>query len=91
MKQEKSALLEINFSILYLSKQAIRGYNDLNSYIHQLFILRVTDVPELNDWLLRNKYKQILHDIQDKILSTLAQNIKKNLISEIKSASCYFI
>jgi len=93
MKESRAALLKIISSIFYLTRQGlpIRGHTDDNSNIFQLLKLRSIDSSELNNWLLRTKFKWTSHEIQNEIISLLSQYVKTKLLNQIKSAKYFAI
>lgn len=93
MKESRAALLKIISSIFYLTRQGspIRGHTDDNSNIFQLLKLRSSDSSELNNWLLRTKFKWTSHEIQNEIISLLSKYVKTNLLNQIKSSKYFAI
>ena len=69
----KEALLKIITSIKSLARQnlAIRGHTDDNSNFTQLLKLCGEDSDELRQWISRDKYKWVSHDIQNELLEIM--------------------
>lgn len=89
----RNALHRIFTSLVYLSKQglAVRGKTDSTSNFSELLTLRGNDVPELQSWLARTKYRWISHDIQNEMLNILANNVLDRILKEVRTAKWYSI
>ena len=89
----RNALHRIFTSLVYLSKQglAVRGKTDSASNFSQLLTLRGDDVPELQSWLARTKYRWMSHDIQNEMLSILANDVLDRILKEVRTAQWYSI
>ena len=83
----KSAMIKIITSVRYLARQnlAIRGHTDENSNLKQLLVLRSDDCDELQQWLCRDKYKWLSHDIQNELLEILALSVVRKIVDNVRS------
>ena len=93
MDDARQALLAILSSLLYLSTQglAIRGHEDTESNLRQLLELRANDIPSLQSWLQRTKYKWISHQILNENLELMAHDVLRSLIDEVREAEHYSV
>jgi Domain of unknown function (DUF4371) len=93
MIKARTALHRIVTSLVYLSKQglAVRGKTDSTANFNELLTLRATDVPDLQSWLARTKYRWISHEIQNEILNILATNIMDQILQEVQKSVWYSI
>lgn len=91
MLDNRLALSKIFSSILFLTRQglAFRGHQEKTSNLYQFLVLRCQDVSELKNWMNREGCKWLHHKIVDKIIGLFANEIRKNILSEIKSAKYY--
>uniref|UniRef100_A0A147BCI9 Putative tick transposon n=1 Tax=Ixodes ricinus TaxID=34613 RepID=A0A147BCI9_IXORI len=89
----REALLAILSSLLYLSTQglAIRGHEDTESNLRQLLELRANDIPSLQSWLQRTKYKWISHQILNETLELMAHDVLRSLTDEVREAEHYSV
>ena len=82
-KLDYNSLMIIIENLLYLSREGppFRGYNNCESNLYQLLLLRSKDIPQLKDLLMQKKGKSISHDVQNEFLSMSHQVHNKLLVS----------
>ena len=79
-------LMDIIENLQYLSRQDLhfRGHNDCESKLYQLLLLRSKDIPQLKDWLMKEKGEYNSQDIQDELLSIMSQQVLDKLLVLIR-------
>ena len=79
-------LMVIIENLQYLSRQGLpfRGHNDCESNFYQLLLLRSKDIPQLKDWLMKEKGEYNSQDIQDELLSIMSQQVLDKLLVLIR-------
>ncbi|OXU20394.1 hypothetical protein TSAR_011167 [Trichomalopsis sarcophagae] len=79
----------------YLARQGLsfRRENAKESNFYKLLELRSHDIPELKAWLNRKKYEHswLHHTIINEILSMMADEIKEDILKEIKENKYFSI
>ena len=91
-QNNRNYFLRILSSIKYLARQGLplRGDgDDSTSNFYQLMKLRGEDIPEIFPFLEKKQLKYTSHDIQNEILSIMAQTILRGIVKQIQS-SIYF-
>ena len=91
-QNNRNYFLRILSSIKYLARQGLplRGDgDDSTSNFYQLMKLRGEDIPEIFPFLEKKQLKYTSHDIQNEILSIMAQTILHGIVKQIQS-SIYF-
>lgn len=86
MKENRRCLAKIIESLQYLTRQgiAIQGDDDKESNFIQLLQLRAKDDKNLSTWLLSKGDKYTSHDIQNELISFMANQTTRDLVSEIR-------
>ena len=76
-------------SLRYLARQglAICGHEESEGNLSQLLKLRSADDPEMLLWLQEGKY--LFPDILNEMIKLMADNILRELLTEIRSAIFY--
>ena len=79
-------LLKIIGCLQFLARQAMsmQGDTDEESNLTQLLKLRGKDQPVLLKWLERKEDKYTSHEIQNEIISIVANNVIRNLVADIR-------
>jgi len=87
----RKALLKMLSSLKYLARQglAIRGHETDTGNYYQLVKLRSDDVPELQTWLQKTT-NFMSSDIQNEMLTLLANNVVHQLVETIRNESQQF-
>ena len=72
-------------SVRFLARQglAMQGHTDAESNFNQLLKLTANDVPLLTDWLQRKNDKYTSHDIQNELVSTMADIVSKQVVTSL--------
>ena len=80
-------LLKIIGCLQFLARQAMsmQGDTDEESNFTQLLKLRGKDQPVLLKWLERKEDKCTWHEIQNEIISIVANNVICNLVADIRT------
>ena len=76
-------------SIKFLARQGLplRGDgDDTDSNLHQLLVLRGEDYPSIHQFLRRQQLKYTSHEVQNELLSIMAQQILRRIAKYIQSA-----
>ncbi|KAJ8874760.1 hypothetical protein PR048_025626 [Dryococelus australis] len=78
MENARSALLDIFTTLRFLYRQglSIRGHEDAK--------LRKEDVPGLEEWMGRSRYKWLSHDIQNEIIDILGKSVLRSVVCGMK-------
>ena len=86
METDRFCLLKIIECLQYLVRQAMpmQGDTDEESNLTQLLKLRGKDQPVLFKWLERKEDKYTSHEIQNEIISIMANNVIRNLVADIR-------
>ena len=86
MATNRFCLLKIIECLQYLARQAMpmQGDTDEESNFIQLLKLRGKDQPVLLKWLERKDDKYTSHEIQNEIISIMANNVIRNLVADIR-------
>ena len=87
------ALSKIIESLQYLARQGIpfQGDTDTESNVFQILKLRAKDDKSLLDWLSKKGPRFISHDIQNELLSIMANHIIRNIASDVQKNRYYSI
>ena len=93
-QNNRNYFLRILSSIKYLAHQGLplrgaRNGDDSTSNFYQLMKLQGEDIPEIFPFLEKKQLKYTSHDIQNEILSIMAQTILCGIVKQIQS-SIYF-
>ena len=88
----RRCFVKILESLQFLARQglSLRGDDDSNSNFIQLLKLRCLDDPLLSTWLESKGGRYYSHQIQNEILSIMANNVLRELVSDIGD-KCYSI
>ena len=65
--------------------------NDTNSNLHQLLALRGEDYPAIHQFLERQQLKYTSHDVQNEMLSIMAQQVLRHIASQLQRAVFFTI
>ena len=86
MATNRFCLLKIIECLQYLARQAMpmQGDMDEESNFIQLLKLRGKDQPVLLKWLERKDDKYTSHEIQNEIISIMANNVIRDLVADIR-------
>ena len=86
MATNRFCLLKIIECLQYLARQAMpmQGDTDEESNFIQLLKLRGKDQPVLLKWLERKDDKYTSHEIQNQIISIMANNVIRDLVADIR-------
>ncbi|CAH3139876.1 unnamed protein product [Porites lobata] len=86
MATNRFCLLKIIECLQYLARQAMpmQGDTDEESNFIQLLKLRGKDEPVLLKWLERKDDKYTSHEIQNEIISIMANNVIRDLVADIR-------
>ena len=86
MATNRFCLLKIIECLQYLARQAMpmQGDTDEESNFIQLLKLRGKDQPVLLKWLERKDDKYTSHEIQNEIISIMANNVIHDLVADIR-------
>ena len=86
MATNRFCLLKIIECLQYLARQAMpmQGDTDEESNFIQLLKLRGKDQPVLLKWLERKDDKYSSHEIQNEIISIMANNVIRDLVADIR-------
>ena len=93
-QKNRQYLLKVLSSIRFLARQGLplRGEgNDTDSNLHQLLVLRGEDHPSIHEFLGRQQLKYTSHDVQNELLSIMAQQILRRIAEQIQSAIFFTI
>ena len=88
MKQNRTCFLKIIESVRFLARQglAMQGHTDAESNFNQLLKLRANDVPLLTDWLQRKNDKYTSHDIQNELVSIMADIVSRQVVTSLDNS-----
>ena len=88
-QHHRNMLLVQLSSLRYLTKQglAIRGHEEKDGNLIQLLECRSEKIPELHDWLTRQKY--LSHDIVNEMIELLAHHLLRDLLIDIREAEWF--
>ena len=88
MKQNRTCFSKIIESVRFLARQglAMQGPTDAESNFNQLLKLRANDVPLLTDWLQRKKDKYTSHDIQNELVSIMADIVSRQVVTSLDNS-----
>ena len=77
----------------YLARQgqAFQGHADDESNFTQLLKLRGKDEPRLLEWLEKKRDKYTSHDIQNEVISIMANSVIRDLVSDIRQGGFFSI
>ena len=71
--------------------QAFQGHADDESNFTQLLKLRGKDEPRLLEWLEKKRDKYTSHDIQNEVISIMANSVIRDLVSDIRQGGFFSI
>lgn len=93
MKTARTALLKIISTLRFLMTGglAIRGHEDQNSNYIRLLKLRAQDIPELNSWLQRSKYRWLSHDVTNELCTIISHEVLRKIIKQVQNAVYYSV
>lgn len=94
MNSNRKALMKIFDTIKTVARQglALRGdWNDEDGNFIQILKMRAQDVPELDNWLKRDSYSWLSHQIVDEILQIMSDSVLRQMVNEIKHSEFYAI
>lgn len=93
MKTARTALLKMISSLRFLMTGglAIRGHDDEHSNYTRLLKLRSQDIPELNSWLQRSKYRWLSHDVTNELCALLCHEVLRKIIKLVQNAVYYSV
>lgn len=88
MKQNRTCFSKIIESVRFLARQglAMQGHTDAESNFNQLLKLKANDVPLLTDWLQRKKDKYTSHDIQNELVSIMADIVSRQVVTSLDNS-----
>ena len=88
MKQNCTCFLKIIKSVRFLARQglAMQGHTDAESNFNQLLKLRANDVPLLTDCLQRKNDKYTSHDIQNELVSIMADIVSRQVVTSLDNS-----
>ena len=66
------------------ARSAIHGHTDDKLNLLQLLKLRGKDNPCLSEWLEKKEDKYTSHNIQNKVMSIIANNVIRDLVLDIQ-------
>lgn len=91
MKSARIAIIKVIETVFHkaIKGEALKGHDEQNSKLYRLLKLRSCDVPELNFWMNRTKYKQLSHDIINEFLTLLANSVRNTIMNNIKKEQFY--
>lgn len=78
-------------TITYLARQGIplRGHSDQEGNLQQLLRVRAAESPGIEEWLNNGRYTS--HDISNKIIKLMGNNILRRLLDEVRGAGFYAV
>lgn len=88
-QQNRQYLLKVLTSIRFLARQGLplRGDgNEIDSNLHQLLVLRGEDYPPIHQFLQRQQLKYTAHEVQNELLSVMAQQILRHIAQQIQNS-----
>ena len=87
IEENQHCLAKIIESLQYLARQGIafRGDGDEESNFVQLFQLRAKDDKNLSTWLSSKGDKYTSHDMQNELISIMANHTTRDLVCEIRN------
>ena len=91
-QNNRNYLLRVLSSIKYLARQGLplRGDgDDSTSNFYQLMRLRGEDHPEIFTFLEKKQLKYTSHEIQNEMLSIMAQRILRGIVKQIQSSTFF--
>lgn len=93
MKTARTALLKMISTLRFLMTGglAIRGHEDQNSNYIRLLKLRAQDIPELNSWLQRSKYRWLSHDVTNELCTIISHEVLRKIIKQVQNAVYYSV
>ena len=93
-QQNRQYLLRLLSSLRYLARQGLplRGdVDETKSNLYQLLYLSGEDYPPIHQFLQRQQLKYTAHEVQNELLSIMAQQILRDIAVRIQSAVYYTI
>ena len=88
MELNRRCLVKIVETLQFLARQGLAlcwDNSDDDSNFTQILKLRAKDIPQLTDWMKRKQNKFMSHDIQNKIIETIANQITRDIIANIRN------
>ena len=88
MELNRRCLVKIVETLQFLARQGLAlcwDNSDDDSNFTQTLKLRAKDIPQLTDWMKRKQNKFMSHDIQNKIIETIANQITRDIIANIRN------
>ena len=88
MELNRWCLVKIVETLQFLARQGLAlcwDNSDDDSNFTQTLKLRAKDIPQLTDWMKRKQNKFMSHDIQNKIIETIANQITRDIIANIRN------
>lgn len=88
-QKNRQYLLKVLSSVRFLARQGLplRGDgNDTDSNLHQLLVLQGEDNPFIHQFLRRQQLKYTSNEVQNELLSIMAQQILRCIAENIQSA-----
>ena len=88
MKQNRTCFIKIIESIRFLARQglAMQGDTKAESNFNQLLKLRANDVRSLSAWLQRKNDKYTSHDIQNELVSIMADMVSRQIVTGLDNS-----
>ena len=93
-QQNRQYLLKVLSSIRFLARQGLplRGDGDeTDSNFHQLLLLRGEDYPPIHEFLRKQQLKYTALEVQNELLSLMAQQILRHLAKQIQDSVFFTI
>ena len=88
-QQNHDCLLKILSTVRFLARQGLTLCGDedeSNSNLHQLLCLRGEDDPALISFLKKKQLKYTSHDMQNELISIMAQQMVRETVAQLQSA-----
>ena len=93
-QQNRKYLLKVLSSVRFLARQGLplRGDgSETNSNLHQLLVLRGEDYPAIHQFLERQQLKYTAHEVQNELLSIMAQQVLRHIALQLQRAVFFTI
>lgn len=93
MEINRMCFIKVIECLQYLARQgqAFQGHADDESNFTQLLKLRGKDEPRLLEWLEKKRDKYTSHDIQNEVISIMANSVIRDLVSDIRQGGFFSI
>lgn len=90
-KKNRELLLTLLSSVCFLARQglALRGNVEQEGNLYQLLKLRISEQPNVKEWLQDGTYMS--HDIINEIVKLMGNTLLRKLIEEVKVAGFYAV